>query len=278
MAGLEYSDEALNVRAAFFGQNRMLYVEGDDDVIFWESILSAFGKDGYKVESVGGVEELKKKIVKIANRDIDSAAARDSDFNKLDLNYVAVPDVVVTYGHSIENTLITSPGLVHLARVYGRVPVGTISEVDFDDWMEGLESSFEDLIFYDAANQINGLGESVLSDNCTRFMTSQKSCTPCDARIGAEVVRHADNLNLHAHMAATKAVFAATGNRALDFMRGHFLATAAMKKVNRVLAGNGASKSVNNDSFTSSLMLGFGSVFNNLHPHYEYYSVEVANI
>lgn len=278
MAALDYSDAALNVRAAFFGASRMLYVEGDDDVIFWEAILRAFNKVGYQVESVEGVEELKKKITKIEARQIDSAAAMDADFSGLDSTHLTSADVMVTYGHSIENSLITSASLCELAKVYGRIPSGSISESDFDGWMVDLETSFIDLILYDAANQIHAMGFSILSDNCTRFMVSQKSCSPCARKIGQAVSTHAANSPLHANMINVKSIFLGTGNRALDFMRGHFLATAAMKKVNHVMAAKGGSKSVNNDSFTSSLMMGFSSVFDRSHPHYEHYQSEVATL
>ncbi|MEB3899428.1 DUF4435 domain-containing protein [Pseudomonas putida] len=278
MAALEYSDAALNVRAAFFGASKMLYVEGDDDVIFWESILSSFGRVGFKVESVGGVEELKKKIQKIESQQIDSVAARDADFVKLDQASQPIRNVMVTYGHSIENSLITSRALYKLARVYGRIPEGQISEQDFDAWLSDLEFNFSGLIFYDAANQINEMGIAVLSDNCTRFMTSQQSCSPSVQKIEEAMERHAQNLPLHTNMLAIKAVFDRSGHRAVDFMRGHFLATAAMKKVNRLVARNGASKSVNNDSFISSLMMGFDQVFDNNHPHYEYYRDQVSGV
>lgn len=278
MAALEYSDAALNVRAAFFGASRMLYVEGEDDVIFWESILRSFGKSGFKVESVGGVEELKKKINKIEAQQIDSVAARDSDFAKLSGLSQPVQNVMVTYGHSIENSLVTPRALYNLARVYGRIPVGKISEQNFDVWLTDLEVNFSNLIFYDAANQINEMGVVVLSDNCTRFMTSQQSCSPSAQKIEEAVSKHEQNLPLHNNMVAVKATFAATGYRAIDFMRGHFLATAAMKKVNRIIASNGASKAVNNDSFTSSLMMGFDAIFDGHHPHYEHYMSQVASV
>lgn len=278
MAALEYSDAALNVRAAFFGASKMLYVEGEDDVIFWEAVLRTFGKSGFKVEAVGGIEELKKKIGKIEARQIDSAAAKDSDFSRLEPTAKAVANVIVTYAHSIENTLITPSSLYELAKIYGRIPDGVISEADFDVWLSDLELSFEDLVFYDAANQINELGVSVLSDNCTRFMLNQQSCAPSAQKISAAVLQHSQNAALHQGMLDLKVLFAGSGSRAVDFMRGHFLASAAMKKVNRLLSGNGASKAVNNDSFTSSLMMGFGNVFNSRHPHYEHYSTQVASI
>lgn len=278
MATLEYSDAALNIRAAFFGASKMLYVEGEDDIIFWECILKAFDKSGYEIESVGGIEELKKRIAKIESGAIDSVAASDSDFAKLDPQRKVVNNVIVTYGHSIENSLINSRSLHRLARVYGRLPNGLISEQDFDDWLSDIETHFNDLVIYDAANQLHGLGAAVLSDNCTRFMTSQHACSPSATKIAAATSQLENNPDLAAHIPAVKTVFATSGHRAIDFMRGHFLASAAMKKVNRLMQRNGARKSVNNDSFTSSLMLGFSEIFDSGHPHYEHYRSEVSRV
>lgn len=278
MAALEYSNAALNVRAAFFGASKMLYVEGDDDVIFWEAVLRAFGKQGFKVEGVGGIEELKKKINKIRANEINSVAASDADFSKLSQSSVPIRNVMVTYGHSIENSLINPRSLHQIAKIYGRIPEGKISEHELAEWLNDLEGHFIDLVLYDAANQIHGLGHAVLSNHCTQFMTGQQSSSPSANKIAEAVRHHSSDTLLHGHMVAVKAVFSATGNRGLDYMRGHFLANAAMKKVNRMIAGNGASKSVNKDSFTSSLMVGFSQMFDSSHPHYEHYMSEVSRV
>ena len=53
---LVYSESALRVKAAFYNKKAMVYVEGTDDIIFWEQF---FDKNVYKVEDV--IEYIKGK-------------------------------------------------------------------------------------------------------------------------------------------------------------------------------------------------------------------------
>lgn len=277
MAGLEYSDAALNIKSAFYGVQKMVYVEGDDDVIFWECVFRFFDKQGLKVESLGGVCEVKKMSDRIAAHGLNSAVARDSDFTSLDNNFVLGPNIILTYGHSIENSLITPTSLHRLAKTYGRVPDGVLDEEIFDAWIDYIESSFADLVYFDGANDLGGFGETVLSNNCSRFMTSKSSCSPCNARI-TDYLNSITNEHLIKELPTVKLKIRTLPRRIIDFMRGHFLASAAMKKINRVLHIVGSSKSVNNDSFTSSLMMAFELCFDSKHPHFEHYQAQVALI
>lgn len=271
MAALEYSNDALNIKAAFYGAQKMVYVEGEDDVIFWEVIFKIFDKHGLKVEALGGVAEVKKMVVKIAADNIDAVVARDADFTDLDVSYQAGANVITTYGHSIENTLITGASLHYLAKAYGRIPNGILTEELFDEWIVEFESSFFDLVILDAANDVGGLGESVLSSNCTRYMKNQNSCVPCAVKIQGYIAKLQSNLSLVQQAENIKAIFFTLPKRVADFIRGHFLASAAMKKVNRVMQSQGAGKAVNNDSFTSSLLMSFELLLNPNHPHFEHY-------
>jgi hypothetical protein len=80
MPDISYSDEALNVRNAFFGAKVIVYVEGDDDVLFWHEVFEQVADDHFEVESVGGVENLDEYIRKIAAGQLSAIAARDADF------------------------------------------------------------------------------------------------------------------------------------------------------------------------------------------------------
>ena len=97
MAELDYSDDALNVIAEFYEAKKMFYVEGDDDVVFWEFILETFNIDNFKVQSVNGVEELKKLIIKVIDSEIDSIIARDLDFSILNNEVTETINVITTY-------------------------------------------------------------------------------------------------------------------------------------------------------------------------------------
>lgn len=42
MGELSYSNEANNLLNRFYGVEKILYVEGDDDIPFWEIILKSY--------------------------------------------------------------------------------------------------------------------------------------------------------------------------------------------------------------------------------------------
>ncbi len=62
MAKLEYSVGAKNVLTRFYRVDKMLYVEGDDDVPFWEFMFEKFADFNVEVQEVGGKEELRKYV------------------------------------------------------------------------------------------------------------------------------------------------------------------------------------------------------------------------
>ena len=75
MADLTYSADAHNVLSKFYNADKMVYVEGDDDVLFWEFIFNKFSNFKVKVQGVGGKPELEKYIKRICDGEINSIAA-----------------------------------------------------------------------------------------------------------------------------------------------------------------------------------------------------------
>jgi len=80
MADLFYSDEALNVKSAFYRANSMVFVEGDDDVLFWHEVFLKIPEASVEVESAGGSDQIDQYITKILSGELQAIAARDSDF------------------------------------------------------------------------------------------------------------------------------------------------------------------------------------------------------
>jgi hypothetical protein len=278
MSELSYSNEALNVISAFYGAERMLYVEGDDDVVFWEFMIEKFGRSGFKVQSLGGVKELKKFVNKIASGEIEAAAARDSDFTMIDPVHNRPDKVAYTYGHSIENTVIDQVTICKTVKAYGRLPKRLIDEAHCIEWLQSFHVDFEDMVVLDAGNELAQLGVAVLGLNCTKFMVGDKSSIPDPKKISKalSLLQSNDDLVL-AGIAARSSIF--KSSRVIsDFMRGHFLLSAGLKYVNKMLEASGSSKSVSNDAFFSNTFMAFEAVFNQNHPHYGYYEQQVSRL
>ncbi|MDM9086694.1 DUF4435 domain-containing protein [Klebsiella pneumoniae] len=59
-----WSNEAENVISLFYDADIMVYVEGEDDIAFWEIIFKKNGRFNVEVQDVGGCEALQPYIEK----------------------------------------------------------------------------------------------------------------------------------------------------------------------------------------------------------------------
>ncbi|WP_339514272.1 DUF4435 domain-containing protein [Pseudomonas sp. RL_15y_Pfl2_60] len=278
MADLEYGNDALNIKSIFYGASKMVYVEGDDDEIFWDTIFNSLGKSDVKIESVGGLNELKKMAKKIENGDIDALIARDSDFTTLSPKYTRNNNVIQTYGHSIENSLILPNTIGGLVRSYGRILSRKGIETDFESWIGHVETQLSKLIYADALNDIHCAGIAVTGNNCAKFMTDRKSCEFSDKNIKEHLIELNKSFDFDKKLKTIEKEIKKSNNRIIDFLRGHFLASASIRFVNNKLREIESSRTVNNDSFLSSLLLIFNNSFNNAHPHFKHYKDQIDTI
>lgn len=278
MAELDYSDDALNVIAEFYEAKKMFYVEGDDDVVFWEFILETFNIDNFKVQSVNGVEELKKLIIKVIDSEIDSIIARDLDFSILNNEGTETINVITTYGHSIENTILCRNVISKVIKYHGRFKASVINKEECSSWLESFYELFKSLVLYDASNEIKQTGISVLGSNCTRFMTSKTSPIASIEKINDFIEENKLEEQLSYFNDELIALITGTHREISDFMRGHFLFSASLKYVNHKIKLLGSSKTASENSFFSSAILSFESVFNESHPHYNHYKTQITNL
>ncbi|MDD2034506.1 DUF4435 domain-containing protein [Pseudomonas sp. 39167] len=278
MADFDYSDDALNVIGAFYSAERMLYVEGDDDVVFWEYMLGKFGRREFKVQSTDGVKELNKYIKKIAANEINSSAARDADFTEIVGVNCYSPRVARTYGHSIENTIISAAVICKIIRSHGRVPGRLVDEEHCENWLMGFYRDFEDLVIYDAANEVAGLGISVLGMNCTKYMKGKLSCIPDEAKISGKLQELNERKELVEKAETVRKAIARSARECCHFIRGHFLSSAALKYVNNTIKRAGSAKNASADAFFSSAVIAFETVFDDDHPELDHYRSNILSL
>lgn len=269
MPNLEYSPEALNAKSAFYRAKSMIYVEGDDDLMFWEEVFSHVPDFSFEVESVGGSAELDKYIKKIEDGVLEAICARDADYLRFIGRNPISPRVIYTHGYSIENTLYTADALHHLARLWCKSNV--VTQTQCVQWLNNLATSFTPLIALDIANAVTNSGVSVLPDNCARFMTSQVSATPCIKKIAARVTTIEPSVPKKAVSKAHTALASSTSTP-FDYLRGHLLASAVIKFLNQVAKALGKKINVSLDGLYAAAIAHFGRSFTTSHPHYAYYS------
>ncbi len=274
MADFEYSLDALNVKSAFYRATAIVYVEGDDDILFWEEIFSKEIDISFEIEAVGGSPELDKHITQIEAGQLNAIAARDADFLRFTGDIIDSPRIIYTHGYSMENTVYTADLVHHLARSWCKSR--SVTELECEQWLNQLGSAFETLVALDIANATSDDGVSVLSDNCTRFMTNQTSATPCHKKIDAHAKQVAPKLPKDAIDLGNEAVQSCFPTK-LEYLRGHLLATAVSKYILQVAKSIDKKVNISMDSLYAAAIASFRSCYTPRHPHYNYYKTATAN-
>jgi len=278
MPSLDFSTEALNVYSAFLGAEKMLYVEGEDDIAFWSVILNAFDINNIEIQDVGGDDELAKYIEKIRSNDLEALVAKDTDFSLLEDGYEVIDNVMTTYGHSIENTLICPIVLQKILKAHGRIILSVAEKESCLDWFNEFKSSFNELVKYDALNEIQLKGLNVLFGNCSAFMRSRLSPIPCENKI----IEHINNKNLREHFDDYLSEIAdkveTVEQNVSDFIRGHLLFSGALRYINHIISSKGSNKNTSNDVLFSGAVLALENTFNEHHPHYAHYQNEINRL
>jgi hypothetical protein len=277
MNALEYSDDAMNVLNIFHECDIMVYVEGVDDIQFWEVIFSHTSPFSVKIESTGGASELGKIVEKIELGEITAIAACDLDHQFPDSLAVTSGNVIYTYGHSIENTIICEHTIKSVIAAHAKTSKANVSLVALHLWRREFYSVVKELVLFDMANSIYKKGISVIGDNCSQFLIDRNSDRLSEDKLAVHVRKLRPNFK--------DVDFDEIENRILgsardffDYIRGHFLFSIFLKyAINKIKAiKSNASLSV--DAFYASLIIAFDSVFNTEHAHFSYYSTSVEGI
>src|SRR5690606_8149320 len=91
-------------KGLFYNKSLTVYVEGTDDVLFWDYLFKVAEVNAY-IEDVGGDQEIKKYIESILNEDAGFIVACDNDHNDFIDEIIVHPRIIRTYGYSIENSM-----------------------------------------------------------------------------------------------------------------------------------------------------------------------------
>lgn len=162
---LVYTPSGLRVKAAFFNKKAMVYIEGEDDIIFWEQF---FDPEVYEVQDVGGCGNFKYYYQLIQGGTKTFIIAGDSDYGCFVCNDIS-PLVVKTYGHSVENMMYCPHNLNYMIQKHCRNSrLNSLSYINayYVDFMK----KFHKLLVLDVANYVYNRGVKILGDTCYRFL------------------------------------------------------------------------------------------------------------
>ena len=175
-----YSNDALEVLNLFHNKDVMVYVEGDDDVLFWDNFINLFGYSA-QVEQVNGKENLQPYIESIIKDDTHIIVATDADYNDLFGEKYDHPLIMYTYGYSIENTLYCKENIKNTICTFLKENIDLKREITL--WINDFEATCHPLVMHDAANIKFGKSTSVMGDVCNRFLPTKKAYNLSDEKI-----------------------------------------------------------------------------------------------
>lgn len=274
---LNWSDGAENVISMFYDADIMVYVEGEDDIGFWEIIFKKNGRLNVAVQDVGGCEALTPYIEKIISGKINAIVARDSDFNCFSATITHHPNIIYTRGYSIENTILDERVISRVLKNMGKYSAKDIQGIDVRSWLDEFYKNIEDLIILDIYNHINQLGLSVVSDSCERFMQSKTSYTICMEKIDAHLQKLPSDFKEHG-LAIKVGLQYPNNTNLTSWIRGHFLFSASLRYITSFLSKNDRKTAISKDSFYSNVLTAFELYFTEEHDDYTFYCEKIALI
>jgi hypothetical protein len=265
----KYAREAVNVLNQFHRCKKLVYVEGEDDVLFWETLFSYFDFSDFKIEVKDGCSELDKYTERLIEEDLNIIIARDSDYKVLTGKLPVHKRLITTYGYSIENTLYISESVVEITKLW--IKDTDFSSSEFGSWIRDFSENLRELIYFDVANDCYNLYEDVIGNNCTRYMETQ-SCS--NLELGKISVHQS---NLKPSFCDDKVKFVselvdASGKSLWEVVRGHFLQSAILKFISSYVARKGLNTKLSHDALYTNAIQQLKATFNTEHRHYHHYS------
>ncbi len=254
MGDLIYSPGALDTLPQFHRIALVIYVEGEDDVPFWNKLLEDCGFAGYLLKIAGGAPTLDKYARAIVEADASICVCRDLDFLDLAQASLTHPRVLYTYGYSIENTLCNADTLSLATRAL----LKTVEDMRpaFEAWATELEEAIKPLIVLDVAFRLKALGITVPLNNVHMYTGGQGKHLPMQAKVKEQCEA------LCAHLASEDIEDAASKldrsqKRLAHHVRGHFLLSCALAMISQDIRKKKASRNLPTDTFFALLLTSF---------------------
>lgn len=269
MSEFNWSPNALNVLNQFHEVEFIVFVEGQDDVPFWDIIISYFTTKKFNVKPAGEKSTLKKYL---HERTLDSnyLIAMDSDYDQLngDLNN---QEVMLTYGYSIENTLITPSVIQDLIATHSRVQKSSVEIDSVKEWIDNFEVVIEALLAADILNREQKITDKqVIPDNATRFYEGN-ALFPQTHKINTYLVQRGFDLD---ELSCRERLQHFT---IFEITKGHFVFSAVFNFIKKqVDSYRERSIPISTESFYSFCISSFKNSFNHNHPHFSYYKDMVS--
>jgi hypothetical protein len=255
MASLTYSSEALDTLPRFHRKKYVIYVEGQDDILFWGILLRKFGFTSFQLKEAGGSNEIEKYIGSIVNNDAGIIVARDCDYTDLLNNQYDHPRIIYTYGYSIENSLYCAENISGLIATYARTL--RVYKREADTWLTEFAENNLELLELDLANEIYSRGIQIMGNNCSRFLHSNSSCLIAETKIKSFIKTKKKSFTKNEILDAKERI-RKSPKKVFYIMRGHFLTFAIINFIkSKVLSERGKNVSFSSEHLFAGVIDNF---------------------
>jgi hypothetical protein len=251
---LNYSTDALNVKSLFYNKEISLYIEGKEDIPFWENILSFWELNNLHLEETYGYEGLIDYMDQIVDNDANILVACDSDHSRfLKENKYKNPKIIRTYGYSIENTMYCVHKINQVVKRFSKSKNSFNKEIT--KWYHQFCDDCTILLYYDIANHRFSKGVQVFGDKCNRFLESDHSPNLGKDKIDnyiKSIDRHFSEIEINECIELVK-----KDKRELRFLiKGHFLTNAVINLIKSLVEKETGDKVTLSLDNLYSLMVG----------------------
>ena len=231
-----YSNQAASTVHEFHEVKFMLYVEGEDDISFWNLQFGRYiPENEYEIQKVDGKENLEPYISGILDGSIsNTVVACDADYT--DFMDVRPTDICIvrTYGHSIENSMFCPVSIAKYIRKYTNTTEDYQTEVN--SWISTFCMSAKCMLPYEIKNSIDPKHcerlPKILKDKYQFLKVSGRGCDLDEAKISTHISSFSalykqediDDINgkINASMKELRYI-----------IQGHFLADAVMEFIRK---------------------------------------------
>lgn len=254
---LKHSDEGISVSSRFYDKKVMVYVEGPDDISFWDAMFQRVVPESfYEIESVQGKNQLFEYIHKIEKGLITNAfVATDLDYSLFPLDgRSSSAFVIYTYGHSIENTMFCPRNVSAFIRKALHSTKDYSSQVN--GWYQLICERIQPLLPYDIINSIDIDCKHHISNGLNSFFgkrfyfyQDKSDLVNLDSNlIKKETLSHPDFDKTEIER-IQKSISSSDSRETRHLIQGHFLADAVMNFIRVTLKGSGQKISISDDAF-----------------------------
>jgi len=247
---VRYSIEALNIRGEFFKKKVIVYVEGDDDVIFWNELFVKYGYKNFRIEKVGGKKNLEKYENDILVKNAKIIVASDRDYTEFTNNAKSDPRIVKTYGYSIENTMYC-PKRINQAIMFCSKDKCEMS-TKIEKWMKKFEKECRLLLVYDIANMIYNKGVSVFGDSCYKYLEDNNSCNISKDKVMRKIYEIKDLFEKE-EINEIKRKIRRSKKESRYLIKGHFLTASVINYIKEYLKKQGVKVKISGDTLFANV-------------------------